>query len=219
MKDYLFNFYNESKVKRARRKKILNDTLPYILKVGTDQLTVTEIAEFLKMERRTLYDYYPTKDDLIVDLAFISVNEINEKYMELAETLNIANIEQSSKERLKIILKGIAQIINNKYAEQFNFITGFDVYYHHLERSSNAFLRYSYVITGFKTKHHYLEAILKDMKKDYNIAMDINNMIEVVEQSFHAYLARILIKQDESNRYNMENIDIYIELIANGLCN
>ncbi len=217
MKDYLYNFYGESRVKSERRRKILDEILPHVIKTGISSLTISEVADVLDIERRTLYDYYPTKDDLIVDLAYISVNEVNDQYMLISETLNLANIDKDSKERLSIIMIGIAKVINEKYLDLFNFTTGFDVYFHHLDHTSSAYERYSEIIIGFKTKHHYLESILTEVCSDYSIDLAVSDVVEIFEQSFHAYLARTLIKQEKSRRYNIENIVSFIKILVNGL--
>lgn len=218
MKDYLYDYYDESRVKSERRKKILNEITPHIITTGINSLTIKDISGNINIERRTLYDYYPTKEDLVVDCAYVCINELSEQYMKIAETLNLANGNLDSKKRLRIIMKGIAKVINEKYDDLFNFITGFDVYYHHLDKDSNAYYRYEQLIKGFKTRNHYLKEILNDVVKEYNVEFDVNELVEIVEQSFHSYLSRILVKQDSSNRYDIDRIDHFIDIIVEGVC-
>lgn len=218
MKEYLYDYYDESRVKNERRRKILEEISPNLIKIGINNLTIKEIANEINIERRTLYDYYPTKEDLVVDCAYVCMNELSQQYMKIAETLNLANKNLDSKTRLRIIMKGIAKIINEKYDSLFNFITGFDVYYNHLDKDSNAYYRYDRVIKGFKTRNHYLKEILEEVVEDYHVSFEINELVEIAEQSFHSYLARILVKQDNSKRYNIERIDHFIDIIVEGIC-
>ncbi len=218
MKDYLYEYYDESRVKSERRKKILNEITPHIINTGITSLTIKDISDNINIERRTLYDYYPTKEDLVVDCAYVCINELSEQYMKIAETLNLANGNLDSKKRLRIIMKGIAKVINEKYDDLFNFITGFDVYYHHLDKDSNAYYRYEQLIQGFKTRNHYLKEILNDVVTEYNVTFDVSELVEIVEQSFHSYLSRILVKQDSSKRYDIDRIDHFIDIIVEGVC-
>ncbi len=218
MKQYLFDYYDESRVKTERREKIVSDVIPHLVANGISSLTIKDIANEIQIERRTLYDYYPTKEDLVVDVAYICMNELSEQYMKIAETLNLANNNLEAKARLRIIMKGIAKVINEKYDDLFNFITGFDVYYNHLDRDSNAYYRYAQVIKGFKTKNHYLKSILEEIASEYNISFETEELIDIVEQSFHSYLSRILVKQENSNRYDIERIEYFIDIIVEGVC-
>lgn len=218
MKNLLYDYYDESRVKSERRKKILDDVIPHIINKGINSLTIKDIAHEINIERRTLYDYYPTKEDLVVDAAFVCMNELSDQYMKIAETLNLANSNLDSKRRLRIIMKGIAKVINEKYDNLFNFITGFDVYYNHLDRDSNAYYRYANVITGFKTRNHYLKPILDSVVSEYNVSFGVEELVEIIEQSFHSYLSRILVKKENSDRYDIDRIDNFIDIIVEGVC-
>lgn len=214
----LSEYYDESRVKSERRKKILEDVVPHLISGGINSITIKDVASEINIERRTLYDYYPTKEDLVVDTAYVCINDLSEQYMKIAETLNLANGNLDSKRRLRIIMKGIAKVINEKYSELFNFITGFDVYYHHLDRDSNAYYRYAEVIKGFKTRNHYLKEVIEDVVKEYKVSFEVDELVEIVEQSFHSYLSRILVKQENSKRYDIERIDHFIDIIVEGVC-
>lgn len=218
MEGYLFECYDESQTKKNRRQAMLDEVLPYVLDHGIYNVTLKDISNTIGIERRTLYDYYKTKDELIVDLAFISVNELNKQYLVISEMLELTHKQQGARELLKTILISIARVMYEKYSKLFNFITEFDSFYHTLESDNPAFIRYREIITGFKRKYHYLQPSIKLLMADYGITKYTEmELIEVVEQSFHAYLGRILIKEAESTRYKIDNIAVYVDIVVNGL--
>lgn len=218
MEDYLFDFYDESPTKRARRKSILSEIHPHVLRKGIHNITLKDISAIVNIERRTLYDYYKNKDELIIDLAFITVTELNKQYMIISEMMELTNKELSSEELLKTILESIAKVIYGKYNNEFIFLNEFDLFYHALGAENETFQRYKNLITGFKLKHHYLQSCIKRMAGEGKIKKhNEDELIEVLEQSFRAYLSRIIIKETESKRYKIENISLFLDLIIHGL--
>lgn len=218
MEDYLFDFYDESPTKRARRKSILSEIHPHVLKKGIHNITLKDISSIVKIERRTLYDYYKNKDELIIDLAFITVTELNKQYMIISEMMELTNKDLPSEELLKIILDSIAKVIYGKYKNEFIFLNEFDLFYHSLGDENETFQRYKDIITGFKLKHHYLQSCIRRMISEGKISKySENELIEVLEQSFRSYLSRIIIKETESKRYQLENISLFLNLIVHGL--
>ena len=220
MSDFLINYYSESNIKSIRRKAMLKTLLPYVIKYGVEGVTLTGLSEFLNIERKTFYSYYKSKGDIIVDLAFICVAELNNEYMKIANLLAITAENESGLMQMESILLSIGKVIYKKYSDKFIFITKFDLYFHNLDVSSEPFLRYQAVIAQLKSNNHYLKHSMQRHFKNINSELppqEIANVIEVVEQSFHAYLGRILIKEKESSRYSVENLFLFVKCILHGL--
>ncbi len=218
MKNYLFDFYDESKTKRQRREVILRSLVEEVIVNGPSSLTFTQAAEKLNIERKTLYDYYPTKEDLIADLGFICINDLNDYYMEISDKLNKEHYNLSSKARLKLIMKGLADAMEINHSLIVKFLIEFDIYMHRIDKQSSTFLRYSEIIIGFKTSHHYLKNIVSEVVEDYNLSIEKMELVEITEQAFYAYLGKILIKENQSKRYKMSNLEVYIDIFVDGIC-
>lgn len=216
---HLIKYYDESQIRQKKRNLILNESMDFVVSRGISNITFTDIAQHLGIERKTIYRYYSSKESIIVDIAYLLVTEMNEIYMETSNKVLQNEEKFSSIELIKYTLNLIVLEIE-KNQEKFIFINDFDVFLHNLDHDSEDYMRYQEIITNFKSDHHYLKyAIEKGLSngeikcRDY----DSQELIEMFEQSFHSYLSRILVKRHESKRYKLANIEIFIDILTRGL--
>ena len=67
-----------------RRREIFDASAPLILEKGFAETSMREIAEAAGVGKSTLYDYFPTKEDVLVFVFEDQLNQINHKALDLA---------------------------------------------------------------------------------------------------------------------------------------
>ncbi len=219
MVEILSNYYNDSRTKGNRRRLILESLSTYLVEKGILNTTFTDICTFLQIERKSLYRYYSSKEDIIVDIAFIVIHDINYKYLKVAKKIFENGNHLTDLELIKQTLVAIAEVMLEE-SNQFVFLNEFDMFYHNLDHQSPEFIRYQKIIANFKSKHHFIAPAVERAYKNKTLQdnnCDIKQHIDVLEQSLHAYMSRILIKHQESTRYKVELIYPFINSIVYGI--
>ncbi len=176
----LLDYYDESPRKQATRRKLLKQLSDYIVINKNYRATMSDISHELKIERKSIYRYFPTIDDIIIDLAYLTVTTNNSRYLIKAKEIN--NLTTlSNQEKFKLTLREVAKImiINRTYLEYLGF---FDEYFNALPSKNGARERYRSLITGFKTRNHYLREIIYRLDADNELQehSDVNEFVELV---------------------------------------
>jgi AcrR family transcriptional regulator len=95
--------------KRKKRKEIFNAAIDTFLKKGFVETSMREIAELAGMGKSSLYDYYKTKEDMLIYFAKDSLDIM------IATANEIAKQEVTAYQRLnKIMLAHLEHIVSNK---------------------------------------------------------------------------------------------------------
>lgn len=212
----LLAYYDESNRKQERRKYFYDRLLEIIILEDKYNLTFSELAKELDVERKTLYRYFDSKDEIIADVAYLCVVYINGKYLNVAK--EIMQLDYDNTTRLKLIFRDIANVMIN-YKQLFSFYQYFDLTLYELPLDSKASLRYRNLITDFKRQHHYLGPILTELRNEGKLIDKYSNeeLAEIFEQAFGVFVSRTIVKMRESDRYKLENINILIDIMLNGI--
>lgn len=91
--------YNEGNAKRKKRELILKKSCALMSKHSLEKVTMIDIAKAAKIQRRTLYHYYNSKDKILHDVMINCMNNLYDAYFgaEISKALN-------QYERLRILL-------------------------------------------------------------------------------------------------------------------
>lgn len=217
--DELVDYYQEGPRKQARRKEFYNQLIEELIINNNYQLNFSELCKLLNVERKSLYRYFQTKDDMLVDIAYLAVIYVNEKYLIVAN--EIYNLEQyDSETKLKLTLRDIANTIIY-YRELAPFFQYFDDRLSELPEDSSAKNRYRELMTAYKIRHHYLIPILDDLRAEGKLIDKYDNcqIAEIFEQTYAVFVSRTVTKLNESDRYSYNNINILIDIFLNGILN
>ncbi len=145
--DKLLDYYYDSPTRRQRRISILQQLVDLFLKDENYLLTYAKICIALKIERRSLYRYYPTKNDILLDVAYLVV--LNNNYAYINAVRKIFEDGDNMQSILCDWIIAVSDImIENK--SRIKFLNNFDEQYHYMDESEK--VRYKHLITGFKTK-------------------------------------------------------------------
>ncbi len=215
--DDLLNYYNEGSIKSKRRKVLLSQIIKYVVFDNNYDATMSDISSAIDVERKTLYRYFDSKDDIIVDLAYLLVTYNNQEYLKTSNFI-LEDDSIDSYNKLRAILTAVTDLMI-MFKSEMNFLAYFDDHFNILDDDNPAKKRYRSLITGFKTKNHYLRAVIYYLDNENILDKSINDedIIEVVEQVVNSFVSRTLKKENESYRFNIANIDILIKILEKGI--
>ncbi len=215
--DDLLNYYEEGSVKSKRRRVLLSQIMQYVVFDNNYDATMSDISVAIGVERKTLYRYFDSKDDIVIDLAYLLVTYNNQEYLKTSNAI-LEDDKVDSINKLRTILKSVTNLMI-MFKSEMKFLAYFDDQFNILDDENNAKKRYRNLITGFKTNNHYLRAVIYylDSKNILDKSINEEDIIEVVEQVVNSFVSRTLKKENESYRFNVANIDILIKILEKGI--
>ena len=177
--------YNESNIKKKRRKNILDKSMDLFIRDGIHSLTMQDIAKECGISIRSLYYYYSTKEDLAVD---IQICVFTNEWFNVKEL----DINTSGYELLKkLVFNVVDHIENNK--KIIKYITAFDYYFHN-EYPSEKYLKHLEDIQS----NTIIEKIVTLTGKDNTInthGESIETTVATIFQSILAYSQRAIYRE------------------------
>lgn len=175
-----------SKTKAKRKQLIMETAYKMFLDNGVAGTPMNDIAKTCKITRRTIYNYFDTKTDLLIHLNDELVKKINENFrFHYNEKIN-------GLENFKLFLKSIFDN-HYTYSREILFLTEVHIYLSHLDNNldiddkSNQFNRH--FISEFE---YIIYQGLEDgsiSKKEY----DIYALSQMLFQSTYGYLNTVTI--------------------------
>ncbi len=113
---------DESRTRRQRRNVILQSAHELVAREGLSSVTMQMIADAAHVERRTLYNYYPHKEALAMDIQVLLLNDFY-----LVPNIDVSD-DVSASEAVRSYLYQIVQQFYDK-TDSLNFFTQFDLYF------------------------------------------------------------------------------------------
>lgn len=111
--------YQESRTNIKKRKQILKSSQSLFLRNGIDGTSMMMIAEASDVTRRTVYNYYDSKEDIAVDLQILNMEKM-EWFDKFIYDLNTINPEK---------LMNLSEDILLKHRIPLRYIRCFDNYF------------------------------------------------------------------------------------------
>lgn len=210
-------YYGDSKTKATRRKEILYVLINVLLKDGNYIKSFQEICKLIEIDRKSLYRYFPSKDDIISDVVYILVVEINAKKMEVStEIYNDEKIKPEEKLKKTINMMLEKSMIRTGLIEIINY---FDVNMYHVDDEKEFKKRYVYLMDKFKNENRAFAKIIKELYilEKLSNEYDVNYYIDTVELAVTSFAGRFYLKKSESKRYNEQYLKVYSEIIYQGI--
>lgn len=115
--------YEESKTKQNKRVEILNHALDLFIRDGIHNVTMQQIASVCDISIRSLYYYYPNKEELAVD---IQVNVFSGEWL-INDNLDIDNM--TAYDVIKATMLELLKFMNENH-KIVKFIAAFDFYFY-----------------------------------------------------------------------------------------
>lgn len=108
--------------KKTTRERILIEAEKQFIKSGIGTTQMKEIAEAVNINRRTLYRYFPTKDELAFEVEIIVMKQIG-------EYLSVDMVETEEMSGYDKISRYFDKVNTDEIKEQMKFTAEFDRYF------------------------------------------------------------------------------------------
>lgn len=182
----------------ATKQDILKCSIVNFTKFGSKQFTLDELASELGISKKTIYQYFDTKESLVNE----SLMALLDEYMiEVQDILKVS--ETDAIEKIILIYKrGLEYLKNFKPS----FLFGIKKYYHEADLAFNAFSE--------KLVNHTVFNLLQEAQENKLIKPDID--IKLITELYFLRIDNILFKQH--NLFDKHTIpDILNHLIVYNL--
>lgn len=216
----LLNYYEESRTKQKGREKILKNSSEYFKNIPAEIVTMKELADYLNIERRTLYHYYNNKTDLIVDVSLYNA----EKYLEWQDENNKVFLEQYESETTRVKLLAYFKHFMKSFISQEDHtkqVSAYDSLINSLEKDSETYKRFVGISNQLR---HHSNVALDIIKEGIEAGMiktrgnSAEKIYAIIDQSFRAYFFKSLGRMERTDHYSIENVENYLEILVDGLC-
>ena len=121
---YHMNTERKSLVTEARQRKILQTAQEIFLKRGLVDAQMAEVASEVGIGRRTLYRYFPTKEQLALAVEIDLLDRLSEEIIRL-----FADISGTGFDKVTIVIKRSIELLTNQFREEVKFMGQFDNYF------------------------------------------------------------------------------------------
>ncbi len=217
MLDWICEGYEESSVKKNRRKDILQKLTSYLVEVGIKNFTFTKAYVYLGMEKKSLYRYYPNVHIIIVECAMILQNDFAENVQQITESMmeKARREERPALDCFKDVLSSImAYSLDEKKASLFRMINAFESYLVSLE-DQQAVERYQELKSRLRARYN-VNTLLEMAVERGEIRLTKEEALQysqVCYQSVIAYAYRYSIKKYDSSFYREEHLFQHLEML------
>jgi AcrR family transcriptional regulator len=170
----------EKKTTKFNREKILFTAARLMKERGVSHISLSDIAKAVKISKGTLYYYYPSKHDLVFDIAEQSMNHMTQKIFQWVEK---SKEDVSPDEILKIVFD---TIIRAKSRGQIHF-------YLMLEALSDDTLRERFCQEYAKWK----EMILDGLNRILPQGKENSILSQIILASIYGFLLQTLLGMEK----------------------
>jgi|LGOV01.1.fsa_nt_gb AcrR family transcriptional regulator len=202
----------DSPTKRKNKLKITNTAKDLFIKNGIANTTIIDIAAAAKVERKTIYNYFSSKE-LIAQYIF---KEIITFFTGVTQDKSHYEKYETGYEKIKIIYKEFVDFFFN-HKEDIIYLIHYDYYFREsaeskivseiLAASSDAVLAES-----------WNQGILDNSIDIHN--MDSNEVFNTIMQSLLGYVSRMFLRGhiiQEETGIGADSTYVFLEILLNGI--
>ncbi len=204
--------------KRANTKeRILQEAYSLLLVEGIHETSMEEIAEVSGCTRRTLYRYFPSKDELIFEVVIRVITEWNLVQQEIGASLSGAGMDQ-----VEMYLKALVAHME-KRLDTMRFLGAFDFYFQdrsNLQCSDDVKARFNQVSHG---GHAYLRTLVEQGMTDGSLRYsgELDVLVSTISQVLWSFGQRVALRgnqiEEEDHVSRMKLIECQIDLYIQAL--
>ncbi len=204
--------------KRANTKeRILLKAYEALLKTGLSETSMEEIAKASDCTRRTLYRYFPSKDELVFEVVIRILEDWNQVQLLIYQDLSGTGFE-----RLEDYLKALVGYMEDRL-DTMRFLGTFDYYTQDrsdLQCSSEVFMRFNEIS---HSSHQYLQQLIELGSADGSLfyAGDLEVLVSTISQVLWSFGQRIAMRgmqieaEDHVDKMKLIHcqIDLYLQAL------
>lgn len=193
------------------RRRILFEAEKQFIEKGIQTTQIKEIAESLGMNRRTVYRYFPTKDELAFEVEMVVMSQI--------QTYLSSRISDSDDTGYDQLSQYIDSIEIEDIRDQIRFTAEFDRYFqddYPTKELENSFI--SWLDPKKDPLYHMIERGCKDGSLRDDLTVD--EQFHFISQNFFALFQRLILREKHLASEYCDHIDfkkLFKEIILNGI--
>lgn len=184
---------------QTTRQRILIEAEKQFITHGIANAQMKDIASAVNINRRTLYRYFPTKDELAFEIEILVMKQIQD-YL----TLDIGDM--TGKTGFEKVKAYFFQVDLDKVKEQIKFTAEFDRYFQ--ENYPNPELEQSF-IEAMNPERDPLFHYIREGVEDGSIRNDmtVEELYHFISHSFISLFQRLILRENHLKHEYCEHID------------
>lgn len=212
------NLYShETETKIIRRHKLCVRIIRNIDLSDLNNLNYLNISKILKIERKTLYNYFPEKDDLHIIIALCLLEDIHK--IKLEKIKELKQLKLTNKEYVTKLLYTTLDSIVFLKKDSIQFLKQFETYLSYLISKPATYELYLKGIHYFKKKYGILEQELHKLINEEIIIPPFDqsddDIVFTIIESGYSYQKQLLSEKNLSNadisKYLFQYIQVLVE--------
>lgn len=208
----LTDYYQESQRKNKRRYELVKQFFEYLVVQRGFNDNMSKICKEIGVERKTVYRYYNSKEDIIAEVSFyIHIKRNNELQEKIKEVLKNEELDAIDK---FIVIMNLQVEMLTKYQNDMAFTEYSRRIITNLNHDSETYKRYIHVMNA-KEFNHYHE-ILKVLELNGELREDITSerYAQTIGQMIYSFVSQTLEYENNFNNFKNANVSKVIQLIA-----
>lgn len=211
--------YKDSPTKAKTRERIIQSAISLFSEKGMEAVLMKEIASGCDITTRNLYRYYPNKEMLVIDAAYV-----------MFESFTSAITPENNGETIPIQIKNHLQKYikvekSDKGGIKFTrFIMYFDLYINKMSKENPAYIRY---VEEYRDKingdgYTALTSLLVQGINDGSLGIELEEVdfyVVYIIQSLTSIMMRAIVKESENPTINDTLVDKQIDVIISYISN
>ncbi|MCR8643395.1 TetR/AcrR family transcriptional regulator [Paenibacillus sp. N1-5-1-14] len=186
---------------QSTRQRILIEAEKQFIAIGIANAQMKDIASAVNINRRTLYRYFPTKDELAFEIEILVMKQIQD-YL----TLDIGDM--TGKAGFEKVKAYFYQVDLDKVKEQIKFTAEFDRYFQ--GDYPNSELEQSF-IEALNPEQDPLYQYIREGVEDGSIRNDmtVEELYHFISHSFISLFQRLILRENHLKHEYCDNIDFH----------
>lgn len=212
-----FLYPNDSATKLKRRHTIILRTVKHLDYNDLMTMNYTNISHRTNTDRRTLYNYFPTKDEFLLAIALAILEGL---FLITEEKIrNISIVNKSSSKYLYDLLFICSDSVEFYKFNSIMFFKQFENFFYRIERESKLYERYISGANYVKEKYSLLEEELYRLYDEGIIVngyvTDREDTIFTLKESIFAFQLRLVYMQHEHDGKHRDILTNFINIQVN----
>ncbi len=211
---YLYK--NESETKQKRRQEICLN----ILKIKNNEtilaLNYNEIAKELNIERKTLYNYFSTREELMITLALVIVEDNYSNQQKFINTILKLN-PNAGMEVLSNLTPILKFIKNKKTINRALYLSNFEHNLYFLADNEPLINKYKDGLNFLRHEYSFIETIIQNAidKKQVELPknMDVHQFAVYIEQTVVSVYYRTILMENLDDNVDFDIFINYIKIL------
>ncbi len=207
----LIDYYGESPRKNKRRFELLQSFFEHLVVNRGYNDNMSQICSAIGVERKTVYRYYNSKEDIIAEVnyyIYMKRNlELEEKIEEVLKNDNLDTIDKF------VVIINLNVEVLTQYRDDMGFAEFAKRVITNLDHNTSTYSRYIYLMNVHEFVH--FEKILTRLEAENKLREGITaaEYARTIEQILYSFVAQTLEYENNFNRFDNTNVSKVINLI------